>query len=79
MTQQLGDLLGSHKFSEPPEIKQIKDFVHEELGVSVRVALRQENIIVSVPSAAAAGVLRTKIFELQKRLETKKRIVIRIS
>lgn len=78
MTQHLGDLLSNKAFQEPPEIKQIKDFVKAELNIEPRVSISQNLLIVRVPGAAAAGVLRTKLPALQAQLATKQRIVIRI-
>lgn len=78
MTQHLGDLLSSKGFQEPPEISQIKEFVKAELNIEPRVSITQDLLIVQVPGAAAAGVLRTKLPALQALLATKQRIVIRI-
>lgn len=78
MTQHLGDLLSNKAFQEPPEIKQIKEFVKAELNIEPRVSITQNLLIVQVSSAAAAGVLRTKLPALQTLLATKQRIVIRI-
>lgn len=78
MGQSLGDLLAGKNYREPPEIRQIKDFVQSEIGLTPRVTINTESYIIQVPSAAAAGTLRSSLFKLQSQLETKKRLLIRI-
>lgn len=78
MSQLLGDVLGKRNYDEPPEIRQIKDFVLSEIGITPAVSVNSETFVIKVPSAAAAGALRTKLFRLQKQLSTKRRVVIRI-
>lgn len=78
MTQQIGDLLNLKNYGEPPEIRQIKEFVKQEIGLTPKVSITTETYIVRVPSAAAAGALRSSLFKLQKQLGTKKRVLIRI-
>lgn len=78
MSQLLGDVLGNRNYGEPPEIRQIKDFVQAELGIQPSVSVNAETFVIAVPSAAAAGALRTKLFRLQKLLDTKRRVIIRI-
>ena len=78
MTSQLGDILSHRPYNEPPEIKQIKDFVQEVIGITPAVAMKPDSIIVSVPNAAAAGALRFHIFKLQQQLGHKRRIILRI-
>lgn len=78
MSQSMSDLLGKRNFSEPPEIKQIKDFVQAEIGIIPKVDINTESFVIRVTSAAAAGALRIKLFKLQEQLDSKKRVVIRI-
>lgn len=78
MSQLLGDVLGNRNYGEPPEIKQIKEFVETQIGIVPAVSVNSETFVVRVPSAAAAGALRGKIFQLQRQIEGKRRIVIRI-
>jgi hypothetical protein len=78
MSQLLGDVLSSRNYGEPPEIRQIKEFVQTELGLTPAVSITSENYVVRLNSAAAAGALRSKLFHLQKQLNTSKRVVIRI-
>ncbi len=79
MSQLLGDVLTGRNYDEPPEIRQIKKFVLAEIGITPMVSVNTEAYVVKVPSAAAAGALRTKLFQLQKQLNDKRRIIIRIS
>lgn len=75
----MSDLLAKRGMpSEPPEVKAIKQFVQERVNVIPTVSIGQSQIIISVPSAAAAGSLRMQLFELQESLATTKRLVIRI-
>lgn len=78
MSQLLGDVLSSRNYGEPPEIRQIKKFVNAAIGITPAVSVNAETFVVRVPSAAAAGTLRTKIFQLQKELGGKRRVIIRI-
>lgn len=78
MSQQLGDVLTGRNYGEPPEIRQIKAFVLTEIGITPSVSVNSETFVIRVPSAAAAGALRTRLFKLQKQVEGKRRIVIRI-
>lgn len=78
MTQKLGDLLTERNYSEPPDISLIKEFVYKSIGVQPKVSITAESYIVSVPSAAAAGSLRSHVFKLKKQLDSPRRILIRI-
>lgn len=74
----MGDLLIGRNYGEPPEIRQIKEFVQAEIGLVPAVSVNTETFVIRVPSAAAAGALRGKLFRLQKQLKGKRRVVIRI-
>lgn len=78
MSQLLGDVLISRNYGEPPEIRQIKKFVQSEIGLVPAVSVNTETFVIRVPSAAAAGALRAQLFRLQKQLEDKRRLIIRI-
>lgn len=79
MTQSIADMLATRDFSEPPEIKQIKEFVQAAIGITPSVSIKSDAYIVSVSSAAAAGALRGSVHRLQEELGDDKRVVIRIS
>lgn len=78
MSQALSDLLANRNYDEPPEITFIKEYVFKYIKITPEVALNKETYIIKVPSAAAAGTLRTQIFDLQQQLEDSRRVVIRI-
>lgn len=71
-------LLNNRYLSEPPEIKQIKNFILSIYQSNSEVIVQQSKIIITVPSAALANSLRLRVLELQKLIQTKKKIVIYI-
>lgn len=79
MSQALSDILAKRDYSEPPEIRQIKAFVLEHVGITPTVSITNESYVIRTGSAGAAGLLRTKVYSLQKELNTTKRIIIRIA
>lgn len=78
MSKSLADLLADKNYQEPPEIRQIKDFVEAEIGLRPRVDIKTDSYIIKVPSAAAAGALRASLFKLKNQLGIDKRLLIRI-
>jgi hypothetical protein len=78
MGDSISDILGARGLSEPPEIKIIKDFVHNEVGLTPDVRVTSTSFIVSVSSAAAAGTLRFKLFQLQRQLGNQRKIILKI-
>lgn len=79
MSNSLGDILRDYDLDEPPEIKRVKAYVREQFQIVPVVGFQNDQIVVSVPSAALAGTLRMQVYQIQKAAETKKRIMIRIS
>lgn len=78
MADSLFDILARKDFSEPPEIAAIKGYILEHFQVEAEVIVHEFDIIITVPSAALAGVLRFHARKLQTAAKTKKRLVIRI-
>jgi len=78
MADSLFDILSHKDFSEPPEMAAIKAYIQEHFKVDAEVYLRDFDIIITVPSAALAGVLRFHARKLQTAAQTKKRLIIRI-
>lgn len=78
MSKSLSDLLADKNYQEPPEIQQIKEFVEAQIGLRPGVAIKTDSYIIKVPSAAAAGALRSSLFKLKEQLQTRKRLIIRI-
>ena len=74
----LGDILSRKRFTEPPEIKIIKQFVLEKFDEDVAITVKPKQIIIDAPNAALAGSLRMHLYELQKLCKTDKRLVLRI-
>lgn len=79
MTNSIGDILSDKNFAEPPEIRQIKKFVQDTIGMTPAVSVTTDAFIVSVPSAAGAGALRPHMNKLSNQLKSDKRIILRIS
>jgi hypothetical protein len=79
MSKSLADLLADKNYQEPPEVRQIKEFVEAEIGLTPNVAIKTGSYIIKVPSAAAAGALRSSLFKLKNQLDTDKRLLIRIA
>ena len=79
MTNAIGDLLPRHQYREPPEVRIIKDFVQNKFQQSVSVTVQTNTILIHLKSAALAGALRLELHQLQSRLDSKKRLIIRLS
>jgi len=79
MSEPLGNLLDKSKFTEPPEIKVIKDYIQQNFKTDVSVAVGSKQITIIVKSAALAGTLRMHLHKLQQLIDSDKRLVIRIS
>jgi hypothetical protein len=75
----LYDLLAGKDFDQPPEIEAIKQFVRERYAKEVGVAIRDRDIVVSVPGASLAGKLRFDLPKLKEAVKTDKKIVLRIT
>lgn len=78
MSNSLADLLASRKREEPAEIAVIKQFVMEKFSQPSEILLQEKQIVIGVKGAALAGALRPLLPELQGRLNTDKRLLIRI-
>jgi hypothetical protein len=76
--EQIGTLIKSGKFQEPPEIKLIKDFVRRKYRTEIGVRSTPNQIILLVPGAALGGALRPELHLIRMRLKTTKKLVIRI-
>lgn len=71
-------ILGNKDFDEPPEMRSIKKYVMDELGVKVGVQIRERDIVILVPNAALANTLRLRGPELKRRCQIDKRLTFRI-
>jgi hypothetical protein len=75
----LFDLLGKKDFDEPPEMKSIKQYVHDKFNQSVGVQIRERDIVIIVPSAALANTLRLCGPDIKRRCQLDKRLTFRIA
>jgi hypothetical protein len=71
-------ILSNKDFDEPPEISSIKKYVLEEFHTDVGVQVREQNIVISVPSAALANTLRLRSPEIKRRCQLDKKLIFRI-
>ena len=76
--QSLFDILGAKDYDEPPEVAEIKNYVKREFGMAVAVTVQKHVLIIHVQSAALAGSLRPHLHKLAKKLNTEKKLIIRI-
>jgi hypothetical protein len=79
MTDSLQDILSKRNYGEPPELERVRSFVEDVIGTKPSLSMRTNTIFVTVPSAAAAGALRVHTFKIERELQNKYRIVIRIA
>lgn len=79
MTDSLADILGNRSFEEPPEVTTIKQFVKDKFQADAAVAIREQQIVITVQGAALAGTLRMHLYELKRMCKTEKRLLIRIA
>ncbi len=78
MADSLFDILSRKDFSEPPEIAAIQGYIAEHFHAEAEITMHEFDIVITVPSAALAGVLRFHARKLQAAAKTTKRLVIRI-
>lgn len=78
MTNSIKDILGSNTFSEPEEIRIIKNFIFENYQSDCVVTIKPKVIMIRVSSGALAGTLRGRLLELHKLCKTDKRLAIKI-
>lgn len=78
MADSLKDLLDRRDLEEPAEIGALRNFLRQKYQVSGKIAIRDNRVIIAVPSAALAGTLRMRLPELEKLAQTKRKLVIRI-
>ncbi len=75
----LKTILGNYDYTPPPEIDSIKRYIEQEFNTSVTVTLKDQSIIVLVPSAALANTLRLRSPDIKRRCQIKTRLVFRIA
>lgn len=78
MSDSLSSILSNKSFEEPPEIAAVKAYVLRHFKTTPSIILRDQQLIVCVPSAAMAGALRLHAHKIKQECGLEKRLVIRI-
>lgn len=78
MAESLESLLSGRNRAEPLEIAIIKQYVQDKFQAVASVGVSERQITITVKGAALAGALRPLLPELQEKIQTKKRLLIRI-
>lgn len=78
MTKSIKDILSGTSFSEPEEIRIIKNYITEHYQSESTVTIRQKDIVITVGSGALASTLRSQLRDLQTLCNTDKKLIIRI-
>ena len=78
MTHALSDILGDRFDAEPPEIVIIKNYIRDNFGQAVAIAIRDKELIITTQSSALAGAIRPHLYDLKRACKTDKRLVVRI-
>ena len=76
--QSLSDIMGNKDFGVPPEVVEIKAYIHRHFKVDVGITIQDRNIIITTRSAALAGSLRPHLHKLKSELKIEKKLIIRI-
>ncbi len=75
----LNSILGRKDFDEPSEIKSIKKYVQDEFQTDVSILVREKDIVITVPSASLANMLRLRSVEIKRRCQLDKKLTFRIN
>jgi hypothetical protein len=75
----LFNILNNKEFSEPDEVAPIKAYVKKYYGIKVGVQVRDKDILLIVPSSAAANTIRLSGPVIKKELGLSKRLSFRIN
>ncbi len=78
MTQSIKDILGGTGFSEPDEIRIIKNYIKEHYQSNAQITIRKSDIVITVNSAALASTLRPELYTIKKLCNTDKKLILRI-
>jgi hypothetical protein len=78
MGTSIKDIISGNSFSEPEEIRVIKNYVFENFQSTVNVKVGPKTITIITTSSALASTLRMYLLELKKKCNTNKRLVVRI-
>jgi hypothetical protein len=75
----IAKLIKDKNFTEPPEIKSIKNFILSNYDEKAKVSIQKDSIVISVGSSSLANVLRLNSQELIKSCHITKRLLFRIN
>lgn len=79
MVHSIQDLMANRYDEEPPEMRIIKDYVKREFNEMVAVALKDQQIIITVRSSSLAGALRPHLGKISRLCKTDKKLSILIN
>ncbi len=65
--------------NEPEEFAVIRKFVQDRFEVTPKLSTAKGSISIGVPNGAIASNLRFELYELNQKLNTKLRLIIKIS
>ena len=75
----IGDMLAKRPTpQEPPELVYIREFVQQKYNITPKLSLSDQYIIITVPHASVASLLRYDEPELALKSNTNKKLRIRI-
>jgi len=74
----INSLLDPGRFTEPPEVSSIKNYIKNKYDANSIVQLRAKDIIVSVDNAALANSLRLNILDLKQKCGVDQKIIFKI-
>jgi hypothetical protein len=78
VSNSLFDILKDKDFDEPQEVQAIKQYVERHYKSTIKVQVRQSEIIITAPSAALASTLRMEQSQIKYAANTKKKLLFRI-
>jgi hypothetical protein len=74
----INDILLKKDLDEPAEVAAVKRYVELKFKSTVGVIVHPDRIIILTPSAALANTIRLNTVDLQKTVNTDKKLVFRI-
>jgi len=75
---ELANILKGRQPTQPPEIAAIKNYVLEHFKSQVAVAIRNNEIIITAPSASLANSLRLNSEDIAEVCGLSRRLIFRI-
>lgn len=75
----LNKLLSDRDWDEPLESRVLKKYIRQKFQAEASIQVRDNDIVISAPSAALVTSLRYDIVNLRQAASTKKQIILRIN